>query len=271
MQTVVSRNGTVQSRDGTPIAYSSVGQGPAVVLVDGALCYRASGPMGPLAATLADRFTVFTYDRRGRGESGDTTPYAVDREVEDLDAIIGMAGGRAFVCGLSSGAALALEAAHRGSSIAKLALYEAPFIVDNARTPIPRDFLTRLNEAIDNHRRGDAVRLFMKLVQVPTVFIVLMQLMPAWRRLTAIAHTLPYDITIVKDNQQGAPLSRGRWTGATSPTLVIDGGKSPAWMRNAARALADALPNATYRTLPGQTHMVKPTALGPALVEFFAR
>jgi pimeloyl-ACP methyl ester carboxylesterase len=260
---------TTISRDGTPIAYSRLGKGPPLVFVDGALCYRASGPSGPLAAQLADHFTVFTYDRRGRGESGNNgAADPIAREIEDLEAVIKAAGGNAFVYGVSSGAALAVEAAHRGLPITKLALYEPPFIVDSSREPMPSDFLARLNTALDQRRRGDVVKMFMKLVQVPAVFIVLMRFMPAWSKLTAVAHTLPYDLAFVKDYQAGKPLSRSRWTGATSPTLVMDGGKSPAWLRNAARALSEVLPNANYRTLPGQTHMINAKAHVAPLVEF---
>jgi pimeloyl-ACP methyl ester carboxylesterase len=262
---------TAISRDGTPIAYSRLGTGPALVFVDGALCYRASGPSGPLAAQLADHFTVFTYDRRGRGESGNNgAADPIAREVEDLDAVIKAAGGSAFVYGVSSGAALAIEAAHRGLPITRLAVYEPPFIVDSSREPMPADFLARLNTALDQGRRGDAVKMFMKLVQVPAVFIVLMRFMPAWSKLTAVAHTLPYDLAFVKDYQAGKPLPRSRWTGATTPTLVMDGGKSPAWIRNSARALAEGLPNASYRTLPGQTHIVNAKAHVAPLVEFFS-
>jgi pimeloyl-ACP methyl ester carboxylesterase len=261
---------TVLSRDGTAIAFDRSGKGPPIILVDGALCHRTFGPMAPLAALLSRRFTVFTYDRRGRGDSGDRAPYAVEREVEDIDAIIGEAGGSAFVCGISSGAALALEAANRGLAIEKLALYEAPFIVDDSRSPIPKDFRWRLDELIASDRRGDAVRLFMKLVGVPAILVALMRLMPAWSKLKAVAHTLPYDITIVADNQRGEPLPVERWASARVPILVVEGGKSPTWMRHAMQALADVLPNAKRRTLEGQTHMVKPTVLAPVLVEFFA-
>src|SRR5258708_1370397 len=239
----------VYSKDGTPIAFDRSGNGPPIILVDGALCYRASGPMGPLAKLLATQFTVFTYDRRGRGDSSNTAPYAAEREVEDIDALIEKAGGSAFVYGTSSGAALALEAANCGLAVKRLALYEAPFIVDASHPPIPEDFLARLNALIASDRRGDAVKLFMKLVGVPTVFIALMPGMPAWPKLTAVAHTLPYDITIVKDNQRGKPLSARRWASVTVPTLVMDGGKSPAWMRNGMRALGDVLPNARRQTL----------------------
>jgi pimeloyl-ACP methyl ester carboxylesterase len=261
---------TTRSKDGTPIAFDRVGNGPPVIFVDGALCYRASGPSGPVAARLADHFTVFTYDRRGRGDSGNTAPYAVDREVEDIVALIKEAGGTAFLCGASSGAALALEAAARGAGVTKLALYEAPFIVDDSHPPTSSDFPLRLNEAIASGRRGDAVRMFLKLVGVPAVFVALMRFLPAWPKLIAVAHTLPYDIIITLGYQQGRPLPAAHWAGATMETLVVDGGKSPAWMRNAMHALADVLPNAKYRTLPGQTHMVNARALVPVLVEFFS-
>jgi pimeloyl-ACP methyl ester carboxylesterase len=259
----------VLSKDGTPIAFDRSGEGPPLILVDGALCYRASGPMGPLSAALAPHFTVYTYDRRGRGDSGDTAPYSVEREVDDIDALIREAGGSAFVYGTSSGAALALEAANRRLAIKKLALYEAPFIVDDSRPPAPQDFLPRLKELTAGNRRGDAVRLFMKLVGVPSVVIALMRFMPAWSKLKGVAHTLVYDITIVGDNQRGQPLPATRWTSVTAPTLVVVGGKSPAWMRHAMQALGDVLPNARRRTLEGQTHIVSPKALAPVLVEFF--
>jgi pimeloyl-ACP methyl ester carboxylesterase len=259
----------ILSKDGTSIAVDRIGQGPALVFVDGAMCYRASGPSQPMAAELASHYTVFTYDRRGRGDSGDKGPYDVQREVDDLEAVIKEAGGNAFVFGVSSGAALALEAAGRGVPMNKLALYEAPFIVDDSRSALPDDFMTRLKAAIASGRRAEAVKMFMKLVGVPGIFIVLMRLMPAWPKLTAIAHTLPYDISIVGPYQKGQPLPATRWRGATVPTLVMDGGKSPAWMRNATRAVASVVPNATYRTLDGQTHMVKPKALAPPLIEFF--
>lgn len=260
----------VHSRDGTPIAFDRSGQGAPIILVDGALCYRSFGPSGPLAALLAKRFTVFTYDRRGRGDSGDTAPWAVDLEVEDIAALIEEAGGAAFVYGVSSGAALALEAANRGLAIQKLALYEAPFIVDDSRPPLTEDHLGQVKQAIASDRRGDAVGLFMKMVGAPAVFVFLMRFMPAWSKLKAVAHTLVYDLTLVGEHQRSKPLPAGRWASVKAPTLVVAGGKSPAWMRHAMRALADVLPGAKHRTLEGQTHMVSPKALAPVLVEFFA-
>ena len=262
---------TVISKDGTRIAFDRAGSGPAVILVDGALCYRASGPMAPIARLLAPHYTVFTYDRRGRGESTNVQPYSVAREVEDLNALIAEAGGSAHVCGLSSGAALALEAAHQGAPITRLALFEAPFFVDEARTPLPSDFISHLDQAVASNHRGEAVSMFLKLVGVPAIFVTLMRFTPPWKKLTSVAHTLPYDMQIVSEHQWGRPLSPRRWPDATAPTLVIDGGKSPAWMRNAARELAGVLPNATYETLPGQTHMVQAKAIVPALERFFER
>lgn len=260
----------VRSKDGTPIAFDRSGTGPALVLVDGALCYRESGPMRSLAALLAPHFTVYTYDRRGRGDSGDTAPYMVEREVDDIEALINAAGGSAYVYGISSGAVLALEAASRLKSIRKLALYEAPFIVDSTHPPRPDDYLTRMDQLIELERRGDAVKLFMQTVGVPSIFIAMMRLMPAWSKLKAVAHTLPYDFRVLGDTGSGKPLPAHRWASATVPTLVMDGGKSPAWMRNGMHSLAGVLPNAQYHSLPGQTHMLKPEALTPVLVDFFA-
>lgn len=259
----------VRSKDGTIIAYERTGQGQPLILVDGALCYRDSGPSRPLAALLAQHFTVYVYDRRGRGESGDTAPYAVEREVEDLEALINEAGGSAFVYGISSGAALALEAANAGLAVVRLALYEAPFIVDNSLPPRPDDYLARMDALIAEGSRGDIVRLFMRTVGMPGFLVALMRFMPGWSKLTAIAHTLPYDFRVLGDTGSGKPLPRERWSSASMPILVMDGGKSPTWMRNAMRSLASVLPNAQYRTLEGQTHMLKAEAVAPVLCDFF--
>ncbi len=216
----------VRSKDGTRIGFDRTGDGPPVILVDGALCSRTMGPMEALAAQMSDRFTVFRYDRRGRGESGDTLPYAVDREIEDLAALIDVAGGSAYVCGVSSGAALALEAANRGLPIRKLVLYEAPFIVDDTRPPLLDDYRDELHEVARGGRRGDAVALSIRAVQIPAPFVMLMRLMPVFGKLKAVAHTLPYDFAIVADHQRGQPLAADRWASATLPILVGEGGKS---------------------------------------------
>ncbi|WP_276355669.1 alpha/beta fold hydrolase [Cohnella caldifontis] len=258
------------SKDGTPIAYSKVGQGPALILVDGAMCYRASGPNGPLADRLSPHFTVYTYDRRGRGESGDAKPYAVEREVEDLEALIEAAGGTADVFGISSGAALALEAAKRLPSIRKLVLYEAPFVVDRSRPPVPELYPAEMDRLLAGNRRGAAVKLFMrKGVGLPAFVTAMMPLMPAWSKLKAVAHTLPYDTMLTIGFQKGEPLPADYWSSVQAPALVVYGGKSPAWMQNGMKALAQALPKAESRTLDGETHMVKPDKLAPLMTEYF--
>lgn len=261
---------TVTSKDGTRIAYEQSGSGQALILIDGAFGYRAFGPNGALAKLLAPHFTVYTYDRRGRGESGDASPYAVEREIEDVDALLQAAGGSAFVYGISSGAALALEAAKHGLAMQKLAVYEAPFVVDNTRPPVPDDYLARLRQMIASDRRGAAVRLFMtEGVRVPGIFVTLMRFMPAWSQMKLIAHTVVYDATIIDDRVKGQPLRRDDWRSVIVPTLIAAGSKSPAWMRNGMQALADVLPNAKHHTLEGQTHIVKAEALAPVLIAFF--
>ncbi|SEF15780.1 alpha/beta fold hydrolase [Jiangella alba] len=262
---------TVTSADGTVIAYTKAGSGPPLILVDGALCYRDFGPMSGLADGLASTFTVYTYDRRGRGESGDTAPYAVERETEDLEALIAAAGGDVFVYGVSSGAALTLETAKRpGSGIAKLALYELPAITDDTAKPWPPDLLARTDALVAAGRRGDVVKLFMKTVGVPAAGIAVMRLTPVWKKLKAVAHTIPNDFRVLGDTGYGKPFPADRWSAVTQPALVMDGGKSPEYMRGSQRRLAEVLPNARHRTLPGQTHMVKAAVHAPVLVEYFS-
>ena len=261
----------VTSKDGTRIAYNQIGSGPAVIIVDGALCYRSFGPSTPLAQALAGDFTVITYDRRGRGESGDTQPYAVRREVEDLEALVAAAGGRASLFGISSGAALALEAAANVRGVDKIALYEAPFMVDPNPDRDADAYWREISDATKAGRHGAAVAAFFRLVGVPTPFIWLMRLMPMFRKLKAVAPTLPYDGALVRDNQRGRPLDARSWRSISIPALVFDGGKSPPWMRHGMKALADTLPNSTYATVPGQTHMVHANVHGPVVAEFFRR
>ncbi len=192
-----------------------------------------------LAALLAPYFTVFTYDRRGRGGSSDTPPYAVEREIEDIAALLCEAGGSAFLWGMSSGAVLALEATNRLGGIKKLALYEAPFIADSGRLTTERDWVRIAGAAAANSRGEEAVKLFLKLAGAPVLFIAVMPLMPMWSKLKAVAHTLPYDGAIVGDKQRGKPLSAGRWASVTVPALAMGGGKSPAWMHRGNRSLGE--------------------------------
>ncbi|WAL68883.1 alpha/beta hydrolase [Amycolatopsis cynarae] len=256
----------VTSADGTTIAYERRGRGPALVLVDGALCCRGAGPLGPLAALLSERFTVHTYDRRGRGESADTPPYAVAREIEDLTAVIGEAGGNAYVYGISSGAALALAAAANGSGIIGLALYEPPFVAEVEDVPGAADYRRRLRELLAAGHGGDAVALFMAQVGVPAPLIEGMRAQPGWAALEAIARTLAYDDEILGDGH----LPRDLAAAVAVPTLVLAGGASPARLRGAAKAVAEAIPAARHRVLEGQTHDVAAEALAPVLAEFFS-
>jgi pimeloyl-ACP methyl ester carboxylesterase len=257
---------TIRSKDGTPIAYERLGAGPAVILVDGALCSRAFGPMPKLAPLLAPHFTVYWYDRRGRGESGDTLPYAKQREVEDLQALIEAAGGSAYVVGLSSGAALALEAAASGAAITKVAAYEPPYMVE--QPDAHADHEAKLRSLIADGQRGAAVKYFMRdMVGVPGVFVFLMQWMPGvWSKMKAVAHTLPYDAAVM--SRFVVPTERLR--SIRTPALVLHGGKTDARLQKAADAVAGAIPNAQHRTLAGQTHNVDAKVLARVLVESWA-
>lgn len=257
------------SADGTRIAYEVLGHGPALVSVDGAMCQRVMGPSRGLAQALQDQFTVYAYDRRGRGESGPGGwPYEIDREVEDLGAVIDAAGGHAHVLGESSGGALALEAARQGAPIDRLAVYEAPFILDGTAPANDPLLPERTKELVDAGRPGDAVRLFLRTVGAPAPMVALMRFMPPWKHMVGIAHTLPYDLSIVIGHQQAKPLPAGYYTGVTSQTLVMAGGKSPTFMRNAQAAIAAAVPNARLETLAGQTHMVKAKAIAAIAAPF---
>jgi pimeloyl-ACP methyl ester carboxylesterase len=262
----------VVSKDGTEIAYDQLGAGPVVILVAGALGVRTHPIMAQLAEQLAPRFTVLNYDRRGKGDSGDTLPYSVGREIEDIDALINEAGGSAYLHGLSSGAVLALEAANKlgPRKVTKLAMYEPPFIVDDTRPPLPADYVQQVTTMTAEGRRSDAVDLFMKVVGVPEEYLPAMHDMPMWPQLEKGAHTLAYDGTIMGDNQSGKPLPPNQWDGVIMPALVIVGGESPAFFQNGTQELADILPNARRRTLEGQTHEVAAEALAPMLIEFFA-
>jgi pimeloyl-ACP methyl ester carboxylesterase len=263
---------TVTSKDGTSIAFSRVGSGPPVVLVDGALCWRTQGPNLGLAEKLAENFTVYTYDRRGRGESGDARRWAPEREIEDLAAVIDEAGGSAFVYGISSGATLVLDAAASGLAIEKLAIFEPPHFVDDTRPPLSDDYQKRLEDVVKADDRGAAVKLFMREgVNLPGIMVAMMKILPAWKKLKSVAHTLPYDVAFVIDAQRGTPLPAERWASVTMPTLAIVGGKSPKWMHNGMQATADVLPNAQHFVLKGEMHIVKPKALAPVLTEFFAK
>ena len=255
----------VISTDGTTIAFEKSGRGPAVVLVGGILGDRSQ--QAALAALLAEHFTVFNYDRRSHGESGDTSPYAVEREIEDLEAIIREAGSSAFVYGTSGCAVLALEAAAHGLTprMKKLAIWEPPYIVDDSRPAVPSDYQSQLMELFSAGRRGDMVELFFtKAVGLPDELVAQMRKSPFWQAQEALAHTLINNAMIMRDFS--LPAERIAKVGV--PTLVMDGGTTP-WLSHAAQAVADILPNAEQRTLDGQPHNVAPEAIAPVLIDFF--
>ena len=259
---------TVISKDGTIIAFDQSGTGPALILVDGALGSRALGFMHPLAALLSPHFTTFAYDRRGRGGSTDTQPFAVEREIEDMEALINEAGGEAFVYGISSGACLALEAAIKlGHKMKKLALYEAPYDSDAARKQAFMNYRRQLAELLAEGRPGDALGLFMLFVGMPPEHLPGARQMPMWPTWEAVAHTLAYDAAALGDD---GSVPTGKAAHLTVPTLVMDGAASFPFMHATAAALAKAIPHAQQRTLEGQTHEVEASALAPVLVEFFA-
>ena len=260
---------TVTSADGTTIGVGARGSGPALVLVDGALCSRAMGPGESLAAALADRFTVWTYDRRGRGESGPgATPWTLDREVEDLVAVVEAAGGRAHLLGSSSGGLLAPAA--RGVPVDRVVVYEAPGVVDDTHPATDPAFGRRVQALVDSGDRGGAVRSFMRLVGAPAPMVAVMRLLPVWRRLTAVAHTLPWDLSLVVPRSQGRPDEPADWSAVRAPVLVLAGGRSPLHMRTAQASLAAALPDGRCEVLPGQTHMIKAAAVAPPVAAFLS-
>lgn len=252
------------SRDGTELAYARAGEGPAVILVSGAM--STGGTVAPLAGLLTDRFTALWYDRRGRGESGDTAPYSVEREVEDLAALIDVVGGEAALYGISSGGALVLEAAARGLPVRRVAVYETPFALDAAGAKERAEYTANLTEALAQGRRGDAVALFLRLTGLAEEMIEGARQSPMWAAMEAIAPTLAYDDAVMGDGL----LPRDRLASLDVPVLAVAGGESPDWLQQATRAVADAAPEGTYRVLEGQTHMVDPNALAPVLTEFLA-
>lgn len=258
--------GSVTSKDGTAIAFDRLGEGPAVVIAGGVLGDRSQ--QAGLAALLAERFTVYNYDRRGHGASGFTPPYAVEREIEDLAAMLDAAGGSACVYGTSGCGALALRAAAAGpgAKMAKLAVWEPPYIIPGSRPPVPADYREQLSALLAEGRRGDMVALFMtQAVGMPAEVVAMMRQADWWPAQEALANTLVYDATLMGDF---APPTERLATIHVS-TLVLDGGQTP-WLSQAADAVAAALPNARRQTIAGQPHNVADDAMAPALIGFFA-
>lgn len=256
-----------QSADGTWIAYEKLGSGPPVVLVGGAFCDRRARTAGlPLARKLESAMTVYCVDRRGRGESNDTPPYAVTREVEDIAAVLAVTGGDAHAYGHSSGAILLIECALAGLPIRKLALYEPPLVLAEHRERVPADLAEQLAALTLAGKRSDATELFLtRAIGIPAPYVEQMRTGPAWPGLEALSHTLSYDATITRD-----PLSvLARAPELRQPTLLLDGAKSQPWMRGAVAQLGKVVAGARYETLPNQTHDVAPDQLAPHLLEFF--
>jgi pimeloyl-ACP methyl ester carboxylesterase len=255
---------TVRSVDGTTIAWDRTGDGAPLVLVSGAFCDRHS--TRSLATVLAPDFTVYEYDRRGRGASGDTAPFAVEREVEDLAAVADVDGGAPFVFGHSSGAALTLEAAARGVPMKKLVAYEPPYIVDNSRERPDADLRQRLEALVSAGDRGGAAKLFLsEAVQVPPDVVAMIEGGPGWPGMTAIAHTLSYDIAACHDTEM--PVDR--LGGIHVPTMVLGGANSPEWFHDTVRTVAAAIPRAQHRFLEGQDHGADDEVLARVLIDFF--
>jgi pimeloyl-ACP methyl ester carboxylesterase len=264
---------TVVSKDGSRIAYDRYGAGPTAILVGGALSYRRFKKMEELAKLLAERFTVINYDRRGRGDSTEVKPFALQREIEDVQALLEAAGGSGSLWGWSSGGALALRAAGAGLAVERLAVYEVPFMVTpEAKRPTP-DYGERLDELVAAGDRSGAVKHFMRnSMGIPAPFVALMRLMPMWKELKATAHTLPYDwAALGAHTMYGAPLNPEEWAAVMTPTLVMTGAKSPAALQQGSRALAEVLPSAELRVLEGISHNPKMKLLAPVVVEFLTR
>ena len=260
----------VTSNDGTLLAYDRQGDGPAVILVGGGAVDRSEN--ASLASELSARFTVYNYDRRGRGDSGDTLPYAVQREIEDIEALLAEAGGAAHLYGASSGGALVLEAAAAGVAVDRLAVYEVPYQPEGGLQRW-REYVDTLRQLLAEDRRGDAFALFMRLAGAPEEMVESARNSPAWPGCEAIAHTLAYDAAVLGDGR----VPTGRLATITCPTLVATGGASPdsfvggggSFFDQAADAIAESVPGARRETVPGQTHMVDPKALAPVLERFF--
>ena len=260
---------TVTSKDGTTIAYDQSGKGPVVILVDGALQYRAFDQgMAQLADLLSQHFTVIHYDRRGRGDSTDTQPYALEREIEDIETIIDEVGGSAYLYGISSGAALAMHAAIKlGDKVKKLAMYEPPYNDDEAAQQVWNDYTKKLAELLAADRKGDAVRHFMMLVGASREDVEGIRQTPMWPLWESIAPTLAYDHIAVLGEDGIVPVKQAARIAV--PVLVMNGGASFPFMHTTAVALADAMPKGQHRTLDGQTHEVAAEAIAPVLIEFF--
>lgn len=255
---------TVKSKDGTALAYDVHGSGPALVYITGASCFRSFKPILQDVKEFAKEFTVYNYDRRGRGDSGDTAPYSIEREVEDIEAMIDAAGGKANLYGHSSGAVLALEAALRlGDKVNKVVMYDPPYVHDEAEKVTYGQLSQKVQKLLDNGKNKEAMSTFLKGIGTPGMFVWLLPLFPGWKTMVALAPTLAYDIALTKDLP---PVERA--TRVAVPTQIIVGEKSPARIHDVANQLTKAIPNARFEKLAGQDHMVSAKVLLPVLSGF---
>jgi pimeloyl-ACP methyl ester carboxylesterase len=266
---------TAISKDGTVIAYEQTGSGPVVIVVSAALADRSGNRR--LARYLSEHFTVINYDRRGRGASGDTSPYVIEKEVEDIAALVDASGGSAFLFGSSSGSVLALDAsAHLGPKVKKLYMFEPPFIIDSSRPPIDRTLSGAINQQIAAGNRSEAVRLFFtKGMGIPSFGVTMMRfLMPGWSKMCAMAHTIPYDLSVLEGTQAGQPLPVERWKNDSLQTMVAVGSKSEPFFHSGAKGLVQILPSARYQSLAGLNHgalLLAPAALAKEVNAFLLK
>ncbi|PYZ94907.1 alpha/beta hydrolase [Salipaludibacillus keqinensis] len=255
---------TTQSKDGTILAYDVYGSGPPLIYITGAICHRSFKPVKHDAKIFSTKFTVYNYDRRGRGDSGNTLPYTVEREIEDIKAMIDVAGGNVFLYGHSSGAVLALEAALRLSSkVKKVMMYDPSYVHDEKEKSEYKRLSRKIHELLDNGKNAKAMTTFLKGIGMPKVFVLLLPLFPGWRTMKALAPTLAYDIALTKNMP---PVERA--TQISVPTQIIVGEKSPKSIHDVGRQLSNVIPNAKFVQLSGEDHMVNPKALLPLITGF---
>ena len=261
----------ITSKDGTNIAFDQNGQGPALILVGGSFEQRAmQSETSNLAAhpILQQHFRVIHFDRRGRGDSTDNHPYAVEREVDDIDALISAVGGSAYISGISSGAILAMEATiGLGSKVRKLAMYEPPFQYAGANTGIIlTEFRSQFTKAMAEGRRKDAVGHFLTMLGMPEEHLENLHQLPMWSMWEDIAPTLGYDAGLLGED---GSIPTGRAARIAVPTLIMNGEASFPTLATVADTLAHAIPDAKRLTLKDQKHEVKAEVLAPVLVDFF--
>ncbi|NIK55215.1 alpha/beta fold hydrolase [Kribbella shirazensis] len=261
---------TVTSADGTTIGYEAYGEGRPLVLIDGATAHRAVNPLNAeVGKLLSDEFRTYAYDRRGRGESTDTAPYAIQREIEDIGALIEDAGQPAILFGWSSGSLLALDAAAAGLPVAGVVLFEPPVVVDDVRPPLPSDYVEQLDAYVAAGRRDKAAELFMTAAaMVPPEAVEGMKQSPYWAPVEEIAHTIAYDGRIMGTTMSGNPLPEDRWADVKVPVLVLYGDQTWPALSAGAQAVAAHLPAATLRAIPGENHSTEAATLAPVLREF---